>query len=65
MDEKDLVIAEINDLIQSNDFPLGVIHDVYSRIADCDEVGYLRQQLQYLKHFKAALDKNKTTEAGN
>lgn len=65
MDEKEKVIAEINDLIQSNNFPLGVIHDVYTRINDCDEVAYLRQQLRYLQHFKTYLDNKKLAKAGN
>ena len=59
MDEEDKLIAEINDLITNNDFPLGVVSDVYSRIKDCSEVGYLQQQLRYLKHFKARMDEKK------
>lgn len=65
MDEQEKVVAEINSLIKENVFPLGVIHDVYTRINDCDEVGYLKQQLRYLQHFKSHLDKNKLTEVGN
>ena len=52
------VMAQINDLITHNDYPLEVIVDVNRRLESCREVHYAKQQLRYLQNFKRlVLDK--------
>ena len=52
------VMAEINDLVTNNDYPLEVIVDVNHRLECCRDVHYAKQQLRYLQNYKRlVLDK--------
>lgn len=56
----DEVMAEINDLVTNNDYPLEVIVDVNRRLECCRDVYYVKQQLRYLQNYKRlVLDKEK------
>lgn len=41
-------IDEINKLINEYEFPLQVLTDINSRLSDCRDESYTKQQLRYL-----------------
>lgn len=49
----DQVMAEIDTLVSTYDFPLGVLQDVEKRLLDYREVNYAKQQLRYLENIVA------------
>ncbi len=59
MKKLDDVMAEINQLIASFNFPRPVLKDVNHRLADCHSAAYAAQQLRYLRNTKEAMIKSK------
>lgn len=46
------VMSEINQLIESHDFPAAVLNDIRLRLQGNRDVGYAKLQLRYLKNVK-------------
>ncbi|MEK4150930.1 DUF6877 family protein [Carnobacterium sp. FSL E2-0243] len=49
----DQVIAEIDTLVSTYEFPTSVLQDVEKRLLDYREVNYAKQQLRYLENIVA------------
>lgn len=46
------VMSEINQLIESHDFPAAVLNDIWLRLQGNRDVCYAKLQLRYLKNVK-------------
>ena len=55
MSELEKTALQISDIISNFDFPLFIVQDVNKRLMDCQEVGYVKQQLRYLQNVKQAV----------
>lgn len=49
----DQVMAEIDMLVSTYEFPTSVLQDVEKRLLDYQEVNYAKQQLRYLENIEA------------
>lgn len=52
MSELEKTALQISEIISNFDFPLFIVQDVNKRLMDCQEVGYVKQQLRYLQNVK-------------
>lgn len=55
MTELEKIATQISEIISNFDFPLFIVQDVNKRLMDCQEVGYAKQQLRYLKNVRHAM----------